>query len=657
MKSIQAKLTIAILIIAAVALTALGGLNYWEARSIITGTITNDMAFQAEKAAGDIDSWLESRKSELAFMALSPTVQNGNTEEIVHYLATIMAVNKIYDGINFATPGGTAYNAAGTSFNVADRVYFQHGMRGETKISDPLVARDTGHFVAVVAVPVKTLDGEVKGVLFAGVNLEEITKKVLNIKVGQSGYAYVIQNNGLIIFHPNKDIVLKNNGLDQEASPALQAITKRMVNGEKSIVRSELEGVERLTAFAPLANVSWSLAITVPVTEITGTVSALARVSAITTAVVLILAVVLIIWYARRMVIPIRRMVAYSTEIATGDLTEKQRLAASSDEIGQLAVSLGQMRDSLRGLIGQITADAEQMAAASEELTANAEQSSRAANQVATSISAVAAGAMEQMNAADEATVIVEQISASVQQVSANTSQVATQSAQAAGKAENGGRTVTQAVDQMEAIQQSAGMVAAAITKLNEKSKEIGLIVDTIAGIAGQTNLLALNAAIEAARAGEQGRGFAVVAEEVRKLAENSQEAAKQIATLINEIQGDTGKAVEAMNNGAREVQIGTGMVTEAGNAFKEIAGLVTAVASQVQEISTVIEQVAVGSRQIVRSVRKIDEFSKKTAGEAQNVSAATEEQLASMEEIASSSEALAKLAQELQAAVTKFKV
>jgi len=195
------------------------------------------------------------------------------------------------------------------------------------------------------------------------------------------------------------------------------------------------------------------------------------------------------------------------------------------------------------------------------------------------------------------------------------------------------------------------------VAKLGERAKEIGQIVDTIAGIAGQTNLLALNAAIEAARAGEQGRGFAVVAEEVRKLAEQSQEAAGKIAELIGEIQGDTDKAVVAMNDGTREVKTGAEVVNAAGAAFREIVTLVSQVSVSVKEISAAVQEMAGGSQQIVGAVKKIDTLSKSSAAEAQSVSAAAEEQLASMEEIASSSQALAQLAQDLQAAVAKFRI
>jgi len=188
-------------------------------------------------------------------------------------------------------------------------------------------------------------------------------------------------------------------------------------------------------------------------------------------------------------------------------------------------------------------------------------------------------------------------MSAGIQQVATNTNLVAGKSAQAAETAKEGGKSVEKAVNQMTKIEQTVNNSSQVVATLGARSKEIGQIVDTISGIAGQTNLLALNAAIEAARAGEQGRGFAVVADEVRKLAEQSHDAAKRISTLISEIQGDTDKAVVAMSEGTREVKIGTEVVTTAGNAFRERAILVTEVSNQVKEISAAIQQMAGGSQ------------------------------------------------------------
>ena len=248
-------------------------------------------------------------------------------------------------------------------------------------------------------------------------------------------------------------------------------------------------------------------------------------------------------------------------------------------------------------------------------------------------------------------------MSAGIQQVAANTNNVAGTSDKTAVAAQEGNQAIETAVKQMNTIEQTVSKSATVVEKLGERSKEIGQIVDTISGIAGQTNLLALNAAIEAARAGEQGKGFAVVAEEVRKLAEQSQEAAKQIADLIGGIQAETETAVSAMQDGTKEVRKGSEVVNTAGKDFAAIATLVKEVSKEVQDISAAIQQMASGSQQIVDSVKSIDNISKNTAEHAQTVSAAAEEQSASMEQIAASSQSLAKMAETLQSAISHFKI
>lgn len=363
-------------------------------------------------------------------------------------------------------------------------------------------------------------------------------------------------------------------------------------------------------------------------------------------------------WLISKTIIkPINIMVSVCKEFADGDFSDKPRNLIRKDEFGRLADALADMRNSLCTAFKQVNDSSEQVAASSEELTASAEQSAQAVVQVAESIRDIAQSADNQLQAVDETASVVEQMSAGIQQVSTNTNQVADNSLHAAEMARTGNASVEKAVNQMIHIEKSVNNSAQVVEKLGERSKEVGQIVDTISGIAGQTNLLALNAAIEAARAGEQGRGFAVVAEEVRKLAEQAQEAAKQIANLINEIQVDTETAVVAMREGTHEVKLGTEVVTTAGGAFKDIAVLVTQVSEDVKEISNVVRQMAHGSQQIVTSIKTIDNHSKTTAEQTQTVSASTEEQLASMEEISSASRSLAQMAQNLQNAVHHFQI
>ena len=249
----------------------------------------------------------------------------------------------------------------------------------------------------------------------------------------------------------------------------------------------------------------------------------------------------------------------------------------------------------------------------------------------------------------------VEQMSANIQQISVNADGVAQSSDKTAKAANEGLRSVNTAVSQMAMIEETVTRSAQVVMQLGERSKEIGQIIDAIAGIAGQTNLLALNAAIEAARAGEQGKGFAVVAEEVRKLAEQSHDSAQQIAAMIKEIQIDTENAVVAMQKGTKEVAIGGQVVNTAGEVFQQIVVLVDQVLEQVSEISRAIQQAASGSQAVVFAVKDINEVSKDAAAQTQTVSAATQEQLASVQQIAASSRELAKMAEALQNAVKKF--
>ena len=657
MKSIQTKLTVIILLIFLVAMSTLGGLNYWKARGIITENITISMQKEAVKSAQDMNEWLKARKMELTMLASNPVMQGGNLEEIMPVLAAAQNTNKTYEGIVYADRYGMSCSATGFKVSVADKLFFKQAMQGESFVANPATSRQTGKLIATVAVPVKS-NGNVVGVLFGPMSMEELTKKVLDIKVGQTGYAYVLQEDGLAIFHPDQEIAMKYNALKDEKTPQmLRSFTEHIVKGETGVGNYDYDSTNKLVAFAPVPEAKWFLAISVPTSEIFGAVSTLTLISTITILVVLVLAAIVIVWLARRIALPIQKLDSAAKRVAEGDISQVKFTIASNDEIGRLGQSFEQMVKNLRNLLQKINNATEHVAASSEELTASSEQSSKAASQIAESITTMAAGASEQMSLANNTIAVVEQMSSGIQHMAANANQLADYSAQADQKAKKGYKTVEEAVEQMGKIQMTVTDSAQVVAKLGERSKEIGQIVDTISGIAGQTNLLALNAAIEAARAGEQGRGFSVVADEVRKLAEQSQEAAKKIAELIGEIQKDTDRAVVAMDNGTKEVRNGAEVVNQTGTAFREITGLVTEVSCQVKEISAAMQQMAAGSQRIVESVEEVDNLGKKSADEAQGVSAAAQEQLASMEEIASSSQALSKLSQDLQTEVTRFKL
>lgn len=650
--SLRNKLLIFFSLISLLPLIILSGFNGFQAYQ-------NDMrsAYQENQqlsvALGEeIDSMISFRIGVLRTVSQLSQIQSMDPGQQIPMLKVVRQQFPDFKAVFVVAPTGQQHaRDSGELVNVADRDYFKGVINGAPiVISEVLTSKNTGKSSIIICLPIKNGQGSLVGAIAATMDLDEMGKKAATIKSGKTGYAFITDNVGKIIAHPSKEFVDKQTDL-KHLLPVQKATAK-----ETGYVSYEFEGERKLAGYSFIPTTGWGVVVQLPETEALATARSNLLISIGMVVGVAILVIIAAFAIARSITRPLGRLVVSTQAVAAGDLSQSL-VIESHDEIGKLSEAFNTMNGQLRELIGQITANADQLAASCEELTASAEQSSQAANQVAVSITDVAKGADEQLTTVNDTSYVVEQLSASTQQVAANANEVAVQSARAADKAKTGDIAVVKAIEQMNSIEATVNTSAMVVVKLGERSKEIGQIVETISGIAGQTNLLALNAAIEAARAGEQGRGFAVVAEEVRKLAEQSQAASMQIADLISEIQGETDKAVNAMNDGTREVKLGAEVVNEASRSFNEIAALVDQVSAQVKEISAAIAQMANGSQQLVNSVKKIETISRIAAEESQTVSAATQEQSASMEEIAAASEALAKLAQDLQTSARRFRI
>lgn len=383
------------------------------------------------------------------------------------------------------------------------------------------------------------------------------------------------------------------------------------------------------------------------------------RMMLILTVVAIALCILLSIVLTRNIKRPLLSATRRLGTMADGDYSQdiQTELQSRGDEFGTMARAFDRLNKNMRAMIKQVSLSAEQVASSSEELTASAQQSAEASNNVASSIQQVATGSEKQVNAVNETSAVVQEISATLEEVAATANDMSALTEKTAIATKSGQASVDRAVAQMSEVGRGAKDAQKAAEDLKAGSQQIGEIVDLISNIAGQTNLLALNAAIEAARAGEAGRGFAVVAEEVRKLAEQSEDAARQITRLIGNNNTNIDQVVGTIDTAITAVSEGVGLVNVAGSNFLEIGSLVNQVAAQVSDMSNALQETAVGSQRIVTAIREVETLSRDAAAESENVSAATEQQSASMEEIAASSQALAKLAGDLQAAVTKFRI
>ena len=356
----------------------------------------------------------------------------------------------------------------------------------------------------------------------------------------------------------------------------------------------------------------------------------------------------------KEIVSSIHQMVDHCRLMGNGDFRRKP-LLGRGDELGEMDAALHQMREKMNKLMSEVNDSAQQLAAASEQLTASSGQAAMASTQVAQAATGVVGSVEMQNTSVHNTNNAVESLQASMEGIRMESERVAERSGAASDHATVGASAIDGSVAQMREVEETVLGTAKLVDRLGNRSKEIGEIVDAISSIAEQTNLLALNASIEAARAGEQGRGFNVVAGEVAKLANESQESAKQIAALIKAIQEDTSAAVASMDAGRDAVKAGVSSVEGLRSTFEDINGLVQEVSEQIQAVSSSITKMTRETNTITEDINSISNASGKVSSEMQSVSAATQQQSASAQEIAAASDALAVLAQKQQAALAGF--
>ncbi|MFZ5647661.1 MAG: methyl-accepting chemotaxis protein [Bacillota bacterium] len=607
--ALKQKLVAFFILVSVLPLVAGGLWTTVAVRDHLMENVENQNSLMVHKLSEQVEGLVMNRVNLAKTLANLPQAVKMDPAQLKPMLKSIKEKNQDIDAIGVINTSGMqiARSDDNKLLDLKDRSYFKEIMAGgEQSVSEVLISKTNQKPICVVSAPIKE-NGSIKGVIHISMTLDSLGKLISETKAG-SGYSYIVDEKGRVVAHPDTQFIAEQK--DLSSLPPVQ----EGVSGKTGTVQFPDEGIQWLAGYSRTPFLKWVVVTQQPLAEALSGANNMVRNTLVVLFLGALFAAFMGIILGNRVAKPVTELNSEVLTIAGGDLTRTVRIK-SNDEIGQLAESVNRMRDNLREIVVQLVDTGHKLAGSSEQLAAQAQQTSAGAAETAAT---------------------VEEIASTVEQVSNDARDVAMVSGEAAREAQKGSSGVDMLMERMNSITSSAGEASQTIGSLSDTLNRVNQIVDLITSIADQTNLLALNAAIEAARAGEQGRGFAVVAEEVRKLAEQSSHAAKEISQMIAEVQSGSEKAVAAMTVGENQVREGAAVVEEVGRNFRIIIDSVEGLADKIQCLASSAEQVS---------------------GGIQNVAGTTEEQTAAMEEVAAATSQLAQISSDLNSLANRFKV
>ncbi len=619
-----------------------------------------------KSTAKEIEKTYQERELIVESLADSPIIKHGSREEKVKVLAETLAKRQNFTMLAYSDVEGHAVSDKNKDMDRTSRDYIKQVR--ETKkpvMTGPSVSGTSGKLITIMAYPVLE-NGQLIGIVYGTIELDEITKLVGGIKYMENGRVYIADQEGICIAYAQLPEEVGKMDLSKEVSS--KKLDMALVNGFTSAVKEDKQisteyttsqGVASQAVFTPvhLANRTWIAVSVAPLEEVRADANSLVKVMGLV-GFLMVLAISGIIWImAKKMCDPVIALREECMVLNSGDLRSRPLAVDTNDELGELARGFKEMRRTIRELIGHIQQNALQVSASAEELTAASHHSADAACKAAAQIAEIAEGISEQSDSAAAADGTAVEMAQRTSAVADSANAIAMVTEQTVATVQSGRDAIHRVVQSMGTISGSTATVKASIRELSQSSEEIGRIVELISGIAEQTNLLALNAAIEAARAGEAGRGFAVVAEEVRKLAEESGNSTQQIADLVDKIQSNMHGAVTASEESADSVERSMSSVREADAIFESIKITIDALAGGIRDVSQSIQSVSEGNNSMQQAVQAIAEISHANARRTEEVSSTTEEQSASAQEIAAATRGLAEEAEQLAKEVERFRV
>ncbi|NLU09339.1 MAG: methyl-accepting chemotaxis protein [Tepidanaerobacter acetatoxydans] len=655
--SIGRFITFSISILIVIICSTLGYMSYISAASTIQSSVSELLLAQAKAHAQSIKMWNEKTAAELESCATKIRVRNMVWEE--QKPALLEDKERLgYYNIGVADLNGNVVYIDETQDTINNEKFFKNALGGKTSLSDPVYKNN--QLIIYLATPIKN-EGKQVGVLVAILDHQKMNDMIAGVQFGKTGYGYMINSEGITVAHRDTQLVIDkdNTALSAKSTPELQDLAileQKMAKGESGFGEYEYKGIVKYMAFAPVEGTDWSIALTQEKNDVFAGINSIRRNTIIMTLVFIALGILFAFYISKAIKTPLLEVQKYAAELAEGNLTRsidtKRR-----DEFGAAIRALNTAVMSFKNIVTNIQKIAQVSEDTTTALNESVEQVAAGSEEVSATIQQIAEGASEQAKDAEMAVNLTAELGKKLDNISSIAKDTSDFTMQTGAKSESGLKVITELESNFAQSSMAIEEVSQTIKAVTEKSASISNILETITSVADQTNLLALNAAIEAARAGDAGRGFAVVADEIRKLAEQTAIATKDIGSMINEITSVIRQAQTSMANAENLMGNFTLSMDNTSDIFKEIQ---KAVNDSIKYLALLIEQIKEideNKQNVISAIENISAITQESAASTEEVSAAVEEQAASMEEITASINELARMIKELSDATKVFKV